>query len=97
MFPFIILITLRINSKGFGEYCKNASNIENTPGIIQVYLDTINKFRNQQALGKTPNYKPAVRMATVSWDQTMADVASINARSCTFIHDRCRNTGTFEV
>lgn len=51
-------------------------------------------YRNQQALGKTPNYEPAVRMATVTWDQNMADLASLNARACTFQHDKCRNTGT---
>lgn len=58
------------------------------------YLDTINKYRNQQALGNTPHYDPAVRMATVTWDQHMADLASLNARACTFEHDKCRNTGT---
>lgn len=51
-------------------------------------------YRNQQALGKTPNFEPAVRMATVRWDQSMADLASLNARACTFQHDKCRNTGT---
>lgn len=80
------------NFKGFGYYCGNASNIENTPEIIKVYLDTQNHYRNQQALGKTAHYEQAVRMATVRWDEHMADLASLNARACTFEHDKCRNT-----
>lgn len=83
------------NSKGFGFHCENASNIENTSENIKIYLDTLNHYRNQQALGKTPHYvnSSAVRMATVKWDQSMADLASLNARACTFEHDKCRNTG----
>lgn len=36
-----------------------------TSDMKAALLDMHNKFRNQQAMGQTPNYKPATRMATL--------------------------------
>lgn len=36
-----------------------------TPDLQQIILDSHNKLRNQQALGQTPGFSPAKRMATM--------------------------------
>lgn len=51
-----------------------------------------NTYRNDHALGKTPNYEPAVRMATLQWDPELAELADLNVRTCVYRHDQCRNT-----
>lgn len=53
----------------------------------------MNKQRNQQALGQTPNYEPATRMATLRWDDELAMFAELRARTCHYAHDACINTG----
>lgn len=58
----------------------------------QTLLNVHNKFRNQQALGQTPNYSPAAKMATMQWDPTLAALCELLDRNCTFAHDACRNT-----
>lgn len=63
-------------------------------------VDLHNKLRNTIALGKqsyTSNafYPQAVRMATLQWDQELANIAAANARRCVYGHDKCRNTVTF--
>lgn len=60
-------------------------------------LDYHNKYRNQQALGQTPNYEPAVRMATMKWDSDLAKLAEMNVRTCMFGHDNCMNTGKIRL
>lgn len=65
-----------------------------TPKLQQIMVDEHNKYRNQQALGQTPNYQPATRMATMKWDPELAKLAAINVRQCEMKHDSCRNTGT---
>lgn len=64
-----------------------------TDEIIEKILENQNKRRNEQALGNTPNYEPAVRMATIVWDLELAKLAEMNVRSCVYGHDACINTG----
>lgn len=59
----------------------------------QVIIDAHNKNRNDLAMGNTPNYEPAVRMGTLRWDEELANLALLNARTCEFAHDQCRTTG----
>lgn len=80
--------------KGFGPSCpSDASVIDITSEMKSKILDYHNKYRNQQALGQTPNYEPAVRMATMKWDSDLAKLAEMNVRTCIFGHDNCMNTG----
>lgn len=44
-------------------------------------------------MGLTPNYEPAARMATLTYDNELAELAELNVRRCDFEHDRCANTG----
>ncbi|XP_065095031.1 antigen 5 like allergen Cul n 1-like [Ochlerotatus camptorhynchus] len=60
-----------------------------------------NQLRNTVALGKQANgagqyFNQAAKMATLQWDQELADIAAVNARSCVFGHDKCRNTATMK-
>lgn len=43
----------------------DAEFVEFTPELQQITLDAHNKLRNQIAMGETPRYPPAARMATM--------------------------------
>lgn len=79
--------------QGFGAQCRNATFSEISCKLEDTFIDTFNKYRNQIALGKTPHFDKAKRMATIQWDWDMHDIAALTARSCIFEHDKCRNTG----
>lgn len=82
--------------QGFGPSCSaNAEVIPITPEIADAIVAVHNKWRNQQALGQTPNYEPAVRMATMTYDDELAQLAELNVRTCEFEHDSCTNTGNY--
>lgn len=49
-----------------------------TPEIKAAIVDVHNKWRNQQANGKTPHYEGAVRMATMTWDDELSKLAEMN-------------------
>lgn len=93
----MILILKILFFKGFGPSCpSDASIIELTPDLKNIIVELHNKYRNQQALGQTPNYEPAVRMATIKWDPELARLAEMNVRTCMFGHDNCMNTGKMQ-
>lgn len=43
-------------------------------------LDVHNKYRNEIALGNIPNYNSADNMATMQWDNDLANLCSLNVR-----------------
>lgn len=43
----------------------DAELVEITPELQQIFLDSHNTLRNQQAFGQTPGFAPAKRMATM--------------------------------
>ncbi|XP_061388375.1 antigen 5 like allergen Cul n 1-like [Musca vetustissima] len=54
-----------------------------------------NEKRNLVAGGGVDHLKPACRMATMEWDDELAEIASYNVLQCKMAHDKCRNTKTF--
>lgn len=67
----------------------NQSNIDSI-------LDLHNQLRSKLALGEVTGlnnitFKPAIRMATLKWDNELADLALLNAYQCKMEHDRCVN------
>lgn len=56
-------------------------------------LDYHNKMRNEIALGKVDNYDEAANMATIEWDDGLAETAVKNVHQCEMKHDDCRGTG----
>lgn len=63
-----------------------------TKEIAAAIVDVHNKWRNQQALGQTPNYESSARMLTMKWDDELSKLAEINVRKCDFESDACINT-----
>jgi hypothetical protein len=65
-------------------------------------LDVHNSLRSKLALGQLTGglngaiFPPAARMATVSWNQELADFALINAKQCVEQGDFCHNTADFK-
>lgn len=64
-----------------------------TIDVQKVILDAHNKNRNKLALEHILEYESAVRMATLRWDDELAKLTLLNARTCDFNHDECRTTG----
>ncbi|CAO1409379.1 unnamed protein product [Diamesa hyperborea] len=58
-------------------------------------VDLHNKKRNSFAHGDIPGFQPAVRMATLRWDDTLAKLAELNVKQCKMEHDSCHNTPKF--
>ncbi|EDW86490.2 uncharacterized protein Dwil_GK14730 [Drosophila willistoni] len=56
-----------------------------------------NVRRNQIAGGNLNGYRSARRMATMRWDNELAQLALLNVRQCEMRHDACRNTDTFRA
>ena len=69
-------------------------NIDNN--LQQILLDAHNEKRNLVAGGGAPRHDAACRMATMQWDNELAQIASLNVRQCRMAHDQCRNTDTFK-
>lgn len=60
-------------------------------------MDALNTNRNQQALGDTPFYLGAKRMAENKWDTELAYLAELHARACIPIDYQFHNTGKFDM
>ncbi|XP_031622380.1 antigen 5 like allergen Cul n 1-like [Contarinia nasturtii] len=75
--------------------CERPEEIKITPELQNIILHEHNKLRNQQALGLTPYFSPATRMATMTWDNDLAATAHYNTLQCEMKHDECRGTYDF--
>ncbi|KAG5679857.1 hypothetical protein PVAND_009394 [Polypedilum vanderplanki] len=86
----------------FGSACTGNNPVIQpmTPIVQEIILDRHNYYRNQVAGGSVVGYEnvvlpPAVRMASMRWDNDLAHFALLNARQCIFAHDQCRRTNSF--
>lgn len=59
-------------------------------------VDVYNERRNSIAGGFIPLYLPAVRMATMQWDDELAYLAGLNVKTCEYGYDQCHNTINFK-
>lgn len=62
----------------------------------KLILDLHNIHRDRIAGGKLPGYAPAARMPVLKWNEDLAYVAGLHARSCTTENDGCRNTRIYK-
>uniref|UniRef100_A0A1I8PZV0 SCP domain-containing protein n=2 Tax=Stomoxys calcitrans TaxID=35570 RepID=A0A1I8PZV0_STOCA len=67
-----------------------------TTGMKDFIVDRHNAKRNLIAGGTVANHKAACRMATMQWDQELANLVGLNVRQCKMSHDSCRNTDSFK-
>ncbi|XP_055842790.1 antigen 5 like allergen Cul n 1-like [Episyrphus balteatus] len=85
------------NSGGFSTYCSpDRREIQMTPQFINSILNRHNQNRDVIASGRLRGYRSAPRMATMMWDNELAMLAGMTARTCKFEHDQCRNTYRFQ-
>ena len=66
-----------------------------TNELKQLWVDAHNEKRNLIAGGGDANHSPACRMATMEWDDELAQLAALNVKQCKMAHDKCRNTDAF--
>ncbi|KAL7042667.1 hypothetical protein ACKWTF_001240 [Chironomus riparius] len=80
------------DSATFKKGCNaGARIIEFTDDIKQKWVDAHNKYRNKIASGGSPGFNTAANMATMEWDDTLAEYAILNVFRCKIEHD-CHNT-----
>ncbi|XP_016946324.1 antigen 5 like allergen Cul n 1 [Drosophila biarmipes] len=81
---------------GFNSSCpKDAKVIELSKDLKNGIAKAHNLVRQRWASGKANVSRIACKMATVKWDDDLAKVALLNAKTCLFRHDACRNTERF--
>lgn len=85
------------NKGAFGSSCPSDKKLIDLTNFKSVVVDAHNNYRNQIATGKIPGYKPAVKMATMVWDDELAKIAALNVKTCKFEHDKCRNTDRYKT
>ncbi|XP_055371242.1 antigen 5 like allergen Cul n 1-like [Condylostylus longicornis] len=83
------------NTGSLGSKCPSDAVVIDVKPFKDYFLHEHNRLRNKIAMGYVPGYKSAARMATMSWDDELAYLASLNAKTCTFDHDKCYNTYRF--
>uniref|UniRef100_A0A1A9W9C0 SCP domain-containing protein n=1 Tax=Glossina brevipalpis TaxID=37001 RepID=A0A1A9W9C0_9MUSC len=76
----------------FASKCVNPKMVELNKGL---FVDEHNKKRNLVAGGGVAKLKPACRMATMTWDDELAFLASYNVKQCDMKHDTCYPTEKF--
>ena len=82
---------------GFSSYCSpDRREIQMTSQFLNAILNRHNQNRDVIASGRLRGYRSAPRMATMMWDNELATLAGMTARSCKFEHDQCRNTYRFQ-
>jgi hypothetical protein len=96
-------LTNRHTGCGNGKWAQacgaDKSLVEMTDDMKDFILDLHNKARSVTARGQLVcdgELPPATRMATVQWDDTLADLAEMNAMKCTMHHSDCMNTPEFK-
>ncbi|KAG5683322.1 hypothetical protein PVAND_012608 [Polypedilum vanderplanki] len=85
------------NNGDFGKSCtSDAKIVELTQENIETILNEHNRLRNRIASGVEVRFKTAARMTSMIWNKQLALFAELNARTCLFQHDECRNTEKFK-
>lgn len=81
----------------FGQDCGEDPEIMIITAVHKkLILDLHNQNRNKISSGRLPGYDSASRMPALRWNDDLAYVAGIHARSCTAENDDCRNTQLFK-
>lgn len=90
-------LKLDIPQQEFAQDCgEDPEIVMMTSAHKKLILDLHNQFRNKIASGRLPGYAPAARMPATRWNEDLAYVAGLHARSCTTENDGCRNTRLFK-
>uniref|UniRef100_A0A182N162 SCP domain-containing protein n=1 Tax=Anopheles dirus TaxID=7168 RepID=A0A182N162_9DIPT len=81
----------------FGKTCQGLKPqlVPMTAARKAALLDQHNRQRQRLAVGKLPGYATAYAMPQLYWDDELQHLAELNARSCVYAHDHCRNTYSF--
>ena len=64
--------------------------------LRQLLVNAHNEKRNFIAGGGDARHRPAGRMATMQWDNELAELAALNVKQCNIAHDQCHNTDAFK-
>ncbi|KAL5290423.1 Ag5r.2 family protein [Megaselia abdita] len=83
-------------SGGMSSSCPSGAQFIDLASMKNDIVNSHNEKRNQVAGGKIAKHSPAVRMATIQWDDELAKMAGLNVKTCNYGHDQCRNTNAFK-
>lgn len=80
----------------FGETCSPDKAVLKMDASQKEYIVKLhNRMRNKIAMGEIKKYSPAAKMPCFQWNDELAYLAEVNARSCMYGHDSCRATKKF--
>ncbi|KAL5278098.1 Ag5r family protein [Megaselia abdita] len=85
------------NSGNLASSCPSGSKFLSLEKLKGQIVKAHNEKRNEVAGGRIPNHSPAVRMATIQWDDELSYLAGLNVKTCKYGHDQCRNTNTYKL
>ncbi|XP_005186052.1 antigen 5 like allergen Cul n 1-like isoform X1 [Musca domestica] len=74
---------------------KDAVLMELTNPLKTSIVNGFNEKRNFIAGGGHHNHKPACRMATMQWDDELAQLAELNVKQCEMKREACHNTQAY--
>ncbi|EDW86491.1 uncharacterized protein Dwil_GK18446 [Drosophila willistoni] len=85
------------NSGAWGSSCpSDAALVSLSAADKAAIVSRTNEYRNFIAGGLNSNLSAACRMATIKWNDELANLAALNVRSCLMEHDGCHNTDAFD-
>ncbi|XP_067635721.1 uncharacterized protein [Eurosta solidaginis] len=84
------------NDGSLGSDCPDNARLIDMKPIIPMILQIHNKGRNLLAGGEFTGYPNASRMATMLWEDELAQMAALNVKQCISKLDDCRNTHRFK-
>ncbi|CAD7091192.1 unnamed protein product [Hermetia illucens] len=85
------------NKNQYALTCPKDAKIVNRENYKNVFVNEHNRVRNIIATGNLVGYYPAMRMATVTWDNELARLAEMLVKTCISSYDECRNTDRFSA
>uniref|UniRef100_A0A1A9W0G3 SCP domain-containing protein n=1 Tax=Glossina brevipalpis TaxID=37001 RepID=A0A1A9W0G3_9MUSC len=80
----------------FKDSCPLDATLSNLDSVRESIINFHNEKRNFIAGGGDKNHKFACRMATMSWNEELAEIAKYNVRKCALRYDSCFNTSSFK-
>lgn len=81
--------------QAFATTCLSPAQIDMAP-LQALFLDTVNRIRNNVASGNLHVLPQAARMPTIAWSTDLAYTATLNTKKCKFTTD-CHNSRKFPL
>lgn len=79
----------------FGRACRDAKLIDMTPDLKKLIVDGHNQKRQLVYNGGIKHLRRPCKMAHMTWNEELAQLAALHAKRCQWEHDGCHPTSQF--